>query len=134
VAPAGEHLGQRFGLRDIEALLAGNPKPHYHLQTPPVSCSALACANESFSANFYRDLFGARYPRLQASQIGPGKRVRFKGQLFSPDGSLSICRWKSFPGPVRRPERPLSNCAWGLRSYRTRLDDRCGSASTLRGP
>jgi putative transposase len=83
VALAVGHLGQRHSLRDIEAALAGDPKMHYHLGTGSVSRSALARANENLSADFYRDLFGALYARLQDTQAVPGKRFRFKGKLFS---------------------------------------------------
>lgn len=82
------HLGQRHSLRDIEAALAGDTKLLYHLGSKAVSRSALARANENLSADFFKDLFGELYERLQKMHVVPGKRFRFKGKLFSLDGSL----------------------------------------------
>ena len=98
IALAVGHLGQRHGLRDIEAPLTSDPKLHYHLGTSTVSRLALACANEELTADFYRDLFGELYRRLQNTHALPGKRFRFKGKLFSLDGSLidlsmKVCPW-----------------------------------------
>jgi hypothetical protein len=70
IALALGHLGQRHSLRDIEAALASDPKLHYHLSTRTVSKSALARANESLPADFYKDLFGALYARLQEDTPG----------------------------------------------------------------
>jgi len=91
------HLGQRHSLRDIEATLASDPKLHYHLGTSAVSKSALARANENLSADFYRDLFGKLYDQTQKMHAVPGKRFRFKGKLFSLDGSLIDLSLKVFP-------------------------------------
>jgi len=91
------HLGQHHSLRDIEATLASDPKLHYHLGTSAVSKSALARANEKLSADFYRDLFGKLYDQLQKTHAVPGKRFRFKGKLFSLDGSLIDLSLKVFP-------------------------------------
>ena len=96
IALAVGHLGQRHSLRDIEAALAGDRKLHYHLGTGTVSRSALARANEKLTADFYRDLFGILYARLQNTRAVPGKRFRFKGKLFSLDGSLIDLSMKVF--------------------------------------
>ena len=97
IALAVGHLGQRHSLRDIEAALTSDPKLHYHLGTRAVSRSSLARANENLTADFYRDLFGKLYARLQNTHAVPGKRFRFKGKLFSLDGSLIDLSMKVFP-------------------------------------
>ncbi len=107
------HLGQRHSLRDIEAALAGDPKRHYHLGSASVSRSALARANENLTADFYQELFGTLYARLQNTQTVPGKRFRFKGKLFSLDGSLIDLSMKDFPWADVAPKKAgLLNCIW----------------------
>lgn len=114
IALAVGHLGQRHSLRDIEAALAGDPKLHYHLGTATVSRSALARTNENLSADFYRDLFGALYARLQNTQVVPGKRFRFKGKLFSLDGSLIDLSMKVFPWADVAPKKAAFKLHLGL--------------------
>lgn len=114
IALAVGHLGQRHSLRDIEAALAGDPKLRYHLGTGSVSRSALARANEKLSADFYRDLFGALYARLQATHAVPGKRFRFKGKLFSLDGSLIDLSMKVFPWADVAPRKAAFKLHLGL--------------------
>ena len=108
------HLGQRHSLRDIEAALAGDPKLHYHLGTGSVSRSALARANEKLTADFYQDLFGALYTRLQNTHAVPGKRFRFKGKLFSLDGSLIDLSMKVFPWADVAPKKAAFKLHLGL--------------------
>jgi len=108
------HLGQRHSLRDIEAALAGDPKLHYHLGSKAVSRSALARANETLSADFYRDLFGELYGRLQKTHAVPGKRFRFKGKLFSLDGSLIDLSMKIFPWADVAPKKAAFKLHLGL--------------------
>jgi putative transposase len=108
------HLGQRHSLRDIEAALASDARLHYHLGSRAVSRSALARANENLSANFYRELFGALYTRLQNTQTVPGKRFRFKGKLFSLDGSLIDLSMKVFPWAKVAPKKAAFKLHLGL--------------------
>ena len=108
------HLGRRHSLRDIEAALAGDPKLHYHLGSGSVSRSALARANENLSADFYRDLFGALYAQLQNTHVVPGKRFRFKGKLFSLDGSLIDLSMKVFPWADVAPKKAAFKLHLGL--------------------
>ena len=114
IALAVGHLGQRHSLRDIEAALASDPKLHYHLGTATVSRSALARANENLTADFYRDLFGALYARLQNTHAVPGKRFRFKGKLFSLDGSLIDLSMKVFPWADVAPKKAAFKLHVGL--------------------
>jgi hypothetical protein len=114
IALAVGHLGQRHSLRDIEAALASDPKLHYHLGTRAVSKSALARANESLTADFYKDLFGALYARLQATHVVPGKPFRFKGKLFSLDGSLIDLSMKVFPWADVAPKKAPFKLHLGL--------------------
>ena len=114
IALAVGHLGQRHSLRDIEAALASDPKLRYHLGTRPVSRSALARANESLSADFYRDLFGKLYARLQQTHVMPGKCFRFKGKLFSLDGSLIDLSMKVFPWADVAPKKAAFKLHLGL--------------------
>lgn len=58
------------------------------LNTGNVSRSALARASETLDPDFYQQLFYKRYERCQQSGAVPGKKFRFKGKLFSLDGSL----------------------------------------------
>ena len=114
IALAVGHLGQRHSLRDIEAALASDPKLHYHLGSRAVSKSALARANESLAADFYKDLFGALYARLQDAHVVPGKRFRFKGKLFSLDGSLIDLSMKVFPWADVAPKKAAFKLHLGL--------------------
>ena len=114
IALAVGHLGQRHSLRDIEAALASDPKLHYHLGTRAVSKSALARANESLAADFYKDLFGTLYARLQDAHVVPGKRFRFKGKLFSLDGSLIDLSMKVFPWADVAPKKAAFKLHLGL--------------------
>lgn len=114
IALAVGHLGQRHSLRDIEAALASDPKLHYHLGTRRVSRSALARANENLDADFYRDLFGVLYARLQNHPSVPGKRFRFKGKLFSLDGSLIDLSMKIFPWADVAPKKAAFKLHLGL--------------------
>jgi len=114
IALAVGHLGQRHSLRDIEAALAGDRKLHYHLGTGTVSRSALARANEKLTADFYRDLFGILYARLQNTRAVPGKRFRFKGKLFSLDGSLIDLSMKVFPWADVAPKKAAFKLHLGL--------------------
>jgi hypothetical protein len=114
IALAVGHLGQRHSLRDIEAALASDPKLHYHLGTRAVSKSALARANESLAADFYKDLFGALYAQLQNAHVVPGKRFRFKGKLFSLDGSLIDLSMKVFPWADVAPKKAAFKLHLGL--------------------
>ena len=114
IALAVGHLGQRHSLRDIEAALTSDPKLHYHLGTRAVSKSALARANENLSADFYRDLFGELYARLQNTHAVPGKRFRFKGKLFSLDGSLIDLSMKVFPWADVAPKKAAFKLHVGL--------------------
>ena len=114
IALAVGHLGQRHSLRDIEASLASDRKLHYHLGSRMVSKSALARANENLTADFYRDLFGALYQQLQNTCTVPGKRFRFKGKLFSLDGSLIDLSMKVFPWADVAPKKAAFKLHLGL--------------------
>ena len=114
IALAVGHLGQRHSLRDIEAALTSDPKLHYHLGTRAVSRSSLARANENLTADFYRDLFGELYARLQNTHAVPGKRFRFKGKLFSLDGSLIDLSMKVFPWADVAPKKAAFKLHLGL--------------------
>ena len=114
IALAVGHLGQRHSLRDIEAALTSDPKLHYHLGTRAVSRSSLARANENLTADFYRDLFGELYARLQNTHAVPCKRFRFKGKLFSLDGSLIDLSMKVFPWADVAPKKAAFKLHLGL--------------------
>ena len=114
IALAVGHLGQRHSLRDIEAALAGDRKLHYHLGARTVSKSALGRANENLTADFYRDLLGGLYARLQNTHAVPGKRFRFKGKLFSLDGSLIDLSMKVFPWADVAPKKAAFKLHVGL--------------------
>ena len=53
----------------------------------------------------FQELFGLLYTRLQPSGSVPGKRFRFKGQLFSLDGSLIDLSMKVFPWADIAPKK-----------------------------
>jgi putative transposase len=114
VALAAGHLGQRHSLRDIAAALASDPKLHYHLGAQSVSRSALARANVNLTADFYRDLFGELYKHLQSTHTVSGKRFRFKGKLFSLDGSLIDLSMKVFPWADVAPKKAAFKLHLGL--------------------
>lgn len=114
IALAVGHLGHRHSLRDIEAALSSDPRLHYHLGTRAVSRSSLARANENLTADFYRDLFGELYARLQKTHAVPGKRFRFKGKLFSLDGSLIDLSMKVFPWADVAPKKAAFKLHLGL--------------------
>ena len=114
VALAVGHLGQRHSLRDIEATLANDSRMHYHLGTTSFSKSALARANENLSADFYRDLFAKLYEQLQKLPTVPGKSFRFKGKLFSLDGSLIDLSMKVFPWADVAPKKAAFKLHLGL--------------------
>jgi hypothetical protein len=79
------HVGQRHSLRDIESALMNDPSLRYHLNTRSVSRSALARGNERLNADFFQELFGLLYTRLQSS----GSVPRASGS-----GSRASCsRW-----------------------------------------
>jgi len=108
------HVGQRHSLRDIESALMNDPSPRYHLETRSVSRSALARGNEKLNADFFQELFGMLYRRLQSSGSVPGKRFRFKGKLFSLDGSLIDLSMKVFPWADIAPKKAAFKLHLGL--------------------
>ena len=79
-----------------------------------MSRSVLARANENLTADFYRELFGALYARLQNTHSVPGKRFRFKGKLFSLDGSLIDLSMKVFPWANVAPKKAAFKLHLGL--------------------
>lgn len=89
------HLGGRTSLRDIEATLHTQPQQRYHLASQPVSRSALGRANECLNYRFYESLFATLYKRC--TRHAPHHGFRFKGKLFSLDGSLIDLSMKIFP-------------------------------------
>ena len=90
-------LGHRHSLRDIESALTSQASQHYHLNIGSVSRSALARANEKLDPDFYQKLFYRLYGRCCQSGAVPGKKFRFKGKLFSLDGSLVDLSMTVFP-------------------------------------
>jgi putative transposase len=89
------HLGGRESLRDITSTLDCQSARHYHLGCNKVSKSALGRANEKLDYQFYCDLFSCLYQRC----VGKGEKhpFRFKGKLFSLDGSLFDVAMEIFP-------------------------------------
>jgi hypothetical protein len=108
------HVGQRHSLRDIESALMNDPSLRYHLSTRSVSRSALARGNEKLNADFFQELFGLLYTRLQFSGSVPGKRFRFKGKLFSLDGSLIDLSMKVLPWADIAPKKAAFKLHLGL--------------------
>lgn len=108
------HVGQRHSLRDIESALMSDPGLRYHLDTDSVSRSGLARGNEKLNADFFQELFGLLYARLQSSGSVPGKRFRFKGKLFSLDGSLIDLSMKVFPWADIAPKKASFKLHLGL--------------------
>ena len=94
-ALATGHLGERKSLRDITSTLDSQSARHYHLGCRKVSKSALGRANGKLDHRFYCDLFSCLYQRC----AGKGGRhpFRFKGKLFSLDGSLFNVAMEIFP-------------------------------------
>jgi len=95
VALAVGHLGGRTSLRDIETTLQSQSQHRYHLGSQPVSKSALGRANERLDYRFFEGLFETLYQRCTPK--APGHGFRFKGKLFSLDGSLIDLSMKVFP-------------------------------------
>jgi len=89
------HLGERKSLRDITTTLESQSSRHYHLGCKQVSKSALARANEKLNHQFYCDLFSCLYERC--NNKGGKHSFRFKGKLFSLDGSLFNVAMAIFP-------------------------------------
>lgn len=108
------HVGQRHSLRDIESALMNDPSLRHHLGTRSVSRSALARGNEKLNADFFQELFGLLYTRLQSSGLVPGKRFRFTGKLFSVDGSLIDLSMKVFPWADIAPKKAAFKLHLGL--------------------
>jgi hypothetical protein len=108
------HVGQRHSLRDIESALMNDPSLRYHLNSGAVSRSALARGNEKLNADFFQELFALLYTRLQSSGSVPGKRFRFKGKLFSLDGSLIDLSMKVFPWADIAPKKAAFKLHLGL--------------------
>lgn len=95
VALATGHLGERKSLRDITATLDSQSARHYHLGCRQVTKSALGRANEQLDHRFYCSLFSRLYARCEGK--GGGHPFRFKGKLFSLDGSLFNVAMEIFP-------------------------------------
>lgn len=95
VALATGHLGERKSLRDITTTLESQTARHYHLGCKQVSKSALGRANEKLGHQFYCDLFSSLYERCNSK--GRKHPFRFKGKLFSLDGSLFNVAMEIFP-------------------------------------
>jgi hypothetical protein len=127
------HVGQRHSLRDIESALMNDSSLRYHLSTRSVSPSALARGNEKLNADFFQELFGLLYTRLQSSGSVPGKRFRFKGKLFSLDGSLIDLSMKVFPWADIAPKKAAFKLQLGLiMTARSRPSPRSVGAWSLR--
>ena len=92
VALSVGHLGGRTSLRDIEATFQTQPRHRYHLASQSVSRSALGRANEGLDYRFFEALFNQR-----CTHSAPRHGFRFKGKLFSLDGSLIDLSMKVFP-------------------------------------
>ena len=95
VALATGHIAERKSLRDITATLESQSARHYHLGCREVSKSALGRANEQLDHRFYCGLFSHLYARCEGK--GGGHPFRFKGKLFSLDGSLFNVAMEIFP-------------------------------------
>lgn len=88
-------LGGRTSLRDIETTLQSQSQHRYHLGSQPVSKSALGRANERLDYRFFEGLFETLYQRC--THAAPRHGFRFKGKLFSLDGSIISLSMKVFP-------------------------------------
>jgi putative transposase len=95
VALATGHIGGRKSLRDITTTLESQSARHYHLGCRKVTKSALGRANEQLDHRFYCGLFSRLYARCEGK--GGGHPFRFKGKLFSLDGSLFNVAMEIFP-------------------------------------
>ena len=91
-----------------------DPSLRYHLGTCSVSRSALARGNKKLNACFFQELFRLLYTRLQSSGSVPGKRFRFKGKLFSLDGSLIDLSMTVFPWADVAPKKAAFKLHLGL--------------------
>jgi len=89
------HLGGLTSLRGIEATIQTQPQHRYHLASQPISRSALGRADKQLDYRFYEALFATLYKRC--TQHAPSHGFRFKGKLFSLDGSLIDLSMKIFP-------------------------------------
>lgn len=89
------HLGGRTSLRDIEATFQTQSQHRYHLASQSISRSALGRANEHLGYQFFEALFKKLYQRC--THHAPRHGFRFKGKLFSLDGSLIDLSMKVFP-------------------------------------
>ena len=108
------YVAQRHSRRDVESALMNDPSLRYHLDTRSVSRSAPARGNEKLNADFFQELFGLLYTRLQSSGSVPGKRFRFKGKLLSLDGSLIDLSMKVFPWADIAPKKAAFKLHLGL--------------------
>ena len=95
IALATDHIGGRKSLRDIMTTLESQASHQYHLVCRSVSKSSLGRANESLDYQFYCDLFSRLYRRSESK--GGKHPFRFKGKLFSLDGSLFDVAMDVFP-------------------------------------
>ena len=95
VALSVGHLGGRTSLRDVEATLQTQSQHRYHLASQPISRSALGRTNEGLDYRFFAGLFRTLYQRC--TRHAPRHGFRFKGKLFSLDGSLIDLSMKVFP-------------------------------------
>jgi putative transposase len=95
VALATGHLGGRKSLRDITSTLDSQASHRYHLGCHKVSKSALGRANEKLDYKFYCELFSSLYARC--NNKGEKHPFKFKGKLFSIDGSLFDVAMEIFP-------------------------------------
>jgi len=95
VALVTGHLGGRKSLRDITTTLDSQSASHYHLGCRKVSKSSLGRANEALDHRFYCDMFSRLYQRCEGT--GGKHPFRFKGKLFSLDGSLFDVAMEVFP-------------------------------------
>ncbi len=85
----------RDGLRNLEA----TGKRLYHLGMRRVARSTFSDANNTRSAEFFKDLFGEMYRRCRPH--APGHKFRFKNKLLSIDATtiklcLTLFPWASF--------------------------------------
>jgi hypothetical protein len=86
-------------LRDLEISLRSQRRKWYHLGLESVARSTLSDANNTRSADIFRDLYYDFYHRCQS--LAPGHKFRFKSPLYTMDSSLislclSTCPWASY--------------------------------------
>jgi len=89
------HFASRESLRDIEHTFNTQAQHRYHLGGQNISRSSLGRINEKLSYQFYQELFQTLYQRCQHSS--PRHKFKFKGKLFSLDGTLISLSMKVFP-------------------------------------